>query len=85
MCTLGDHDERANRRFENACKKIANVVQADWVTGETDALLQVVARDVAELQRVLMLLASGGGAARILTMLGLEILKEPSPLPLRKR
>jgi Lrp/AsnC family leucine-responsive transcriptional regulator len=81
MCTLGEHDERANRRFGNAIQKIPNVVRADWVTGETDALLQVVARDVGELQRVLMLLSSGAGAARILTLLQLEELKGPSPIP----
>jgi Lrp/AsnC family leucine-responsive transcriptional regulator len=81
MCTLGEHDERANRRFENAIEKIPNVVRADWVTGETDALLQVVARDVGELQRVLMLLSSGAGAARILTLLQLEEMKGPSPIP----
>jgi Lrp/AsnC family leucine-responsive transcriptional regulator len=84
MCTLDQHDERANRRFEAAIKKISNVVRADWVTGETDALLQVVARDVAELQKVLMLLSSGAGASRILTLLRLEELKAPSPLPRRR-
>ena len=84
MCTLDQHDERANRRFEAAIKKIPNVVRADWVTGETDALLQVVARDVAELQKVLMLLSSGAGASRILTLLRLEELKAPSPLPRRR-
>ena len=56
-------------------------MRADWVTGETDALLQVVARDVAELQKVLMLLSSGAGASRILTLLRLEELKAPSPMP----
>ena len=81
MCTLGEHDERANRRFANAIQKVPNVVRADWVTGETDALLQVVARDVGELQRVLMLLSSAAGAARILTLLRLEELKEASPIP----
>jgi hypothetical protein len=65
-------------------KKIPNVVRADWVTGETDALLQVVARDVAELQKVLMLLSSGAGASRLLTLLRLEELKGPSPLPRRR-
>ena len=84
MCTLDQHDERANRRFESAVKKIPHVVRADWVTGETDALLQVVARDVAELQQVLMLLSSGAGASRILTLLRLEELKAPSPLPRRR-
>jgi Lrp/AsnC family leucine-responsive transcriptional regulator len=84
MCTLDQHDERANRRFEAAIQKVPNVVRADWVTGETDALLQVVARDVAELQTVLMLLSSGAGASRILTLLRLEELKPPSPLPRRR-
>ena len=84
MCTGDQHDERANRSFEAAIKKIPNVVRADWVTGETDALLQVVARDVAELQKVLMLLSSGAGASRILTLLRLEELKAPSPLPRRR-
>ncbi len=84
MCTLDQHDERANRRFETAVKKIPNVVHADWVTGETDALLQVVARDVAELQKVLMLLSSGAGASRLLTLLRLEELMGPSPLPRRR-
>src|SRR3954463_11712549 len=84
MCTLDQHDERANRRFEAAIKKIPNVERADWGTGETDALLQVVARDVAELQKVLMLLSSGAGASRILTLLRLEELKAPSPLPRRR-
>ena len=54
------------------------------MTGETDALLQVVARDVAELQKVLMLLSSGAGASRILTLLRLEQMKPPSPLPRRR-
>ena len=84
MCTLDQHDERANRRFEAAIKKIPNVVRADWVTGETDALLQLVARDVSELQKVLMLLSSGAGASRILTLLRLEEMKAPSPLPRRR-
>jgi Lrp/AsnC family leucine-responsive transcriptional regulator len=84
MCTLGEHDERANQRFQTAIKKIPNVVRADWVTGETDALLQVVARDVAELQRVLMLLSGRAGSARILTLLRLEELKGPAPLPLKR-
>ncbi|MEA2480241.1 MAG: Lrp/AsnC family transcriptional regulator, leucine-responsive regulatory protein [Thermoleophilaceae bacterium] len=80
-CTLGEHDERANQRFEAVCAKAPNVVRGDWVTGETDALLQVVARDVAELQRVLMLLSTRGGASRLMTFLRLEEFKAPSPLP----
>ena len=58
------------------------VVYADWVTGEVDALLMVVARSVGELQRVLLLLSSRGGAQRVVTLLRLQELKPASPLPL---
>ncbi len=58
------------------------VIAADWVTGETDAMLMVVAREVAELQRVLVRLSTRGGAARVMTLLRLEELKPSSPLPL---
>ena len=58
------------------------VIAADWVTGETDAMLMVVAREVAELQRVLVRLSTRGGAARVMTLLRLEELKPASPLPL---
>jgi Lrp/AsnC family transcriptional regulator, leucine-responsive regulatory protein len=81
MATLGEHDERANNRFKAAILKMPNVVRADWVTGETDALLEVVARDVAELQRVLVALSARAGAARLLTLLRLEPLKATTPLP----
>jgi hypothetical protein len=46
-----------------------------------DAILMVVARDVAELQRVLLRLSTRGGT-RLLTLLRLEELKPSSPLPL---
>jgi Lrp/AsnC family leucine-responsive transcriptional regulator len=80
--TLNEHDQEAHRRFEQTVKRIPNVISADWVTGETDALLQVVARDVEELQRVLWALSGRGGAVRVLTLLRLDRLKERSPLPL---
>src|SRR4051794_32242896 len=80
--TLGRHDDAAHRRFAKAVGEMDQVLSADWVTGETDALLWVVARDVAELQRVLLLLSSRGGAQRVMTLLRLEELKPRSPLPL---
>jgi Lrp/AsnC family leucine-responsive transcriptional regulator len=58
------------------------VIAADWVTGETDAMLLVVAREVAELQRVLVRLSTRGGAQRVMTLLRLEELKPATPLPL---
>jgi Lrp/AsnC family leucine-responsive transcriptional regulator len=80
--TLARHDETANHRFEQAVREIDQIIAADWVTGETDAMLMVVARDVADLQRVFMKLSTRGGQ-RITTLLRLEELKPASPLPLR--
>ena len=79
---LSRHDEAAHRRFAEAVEAMPEVIAGDWVTGEIDALLIVVARDIAALQRVLMLLSSRGGASRVTTLLRLEKLKERSPLPL---
>jgi Lrp/AsnC family transcriptional regulator, leucine-responsive regulatory protein len=80
--TLGRHDEGSHRRFENAVRAMPEVISADWVTGETDAMLMVVAREVAELQRVLIRLSTRGGAQRVTTLLRLGELKPDSPLPL---
>ena len=80
--TLQSHGEAAHRRFAEAVRAMAEVISADWVTGETDAMLLVVAREVAQLQRVLLRLSTRGGAARVMTLLRLEELKPASPLPL---
>jgi Lrp/AsnC family leucine-responsive transcriptional regulator len=80
--TLGKHDDAAHIRFGKAVADMAEVISADWVTGETDAMLMVVAREVAELQRVLIRLSTRGGASRVTTLLRLEELKPSSPLPL---
>ena len=61
--TLDRHDDAAHRRFGEAVRAMPEVIAADWVTGETDAMLMVVAREVAELQRVLVRLSTRGGAA----------------------
>jgi Lrp/AsnC family leucine-responsive transcriptional regulator len=82
--TLQRHDDHSHRRFAAAVRAMPEVISADWVTGETDALLMVVAREVAELQRVLVRLSTRGGAARVTTLLRLEELKPASPLPLEQ-
>jgi Lrp/AsnC family leucine-responsive transcriptional regulator len=79
---LEQHDDSSHRRFRSAVREMPEVLSADWVTGETDAILVIVAREVAELQRVLVRLSTRGGASRVTTLLRLEELKEPSPLPL---
>src|SRR5215210_548028 len=80
--TLARHDDAAHRRFAQAVRDMPEVIAADWVTGETDAMLLVVAREVAELQRVLVRLSTRGGAQRVMTLLRLEELKPASPLPM---
>jgi Lrp/AsnC family transcriptional regulator, leucine-responsive regulatory protein len=79
--TLGRHTEAAERRLGEVVAGLPQVTQADWVAGETDALLSVVARDVEELQRTLMVLSSRGGATRVVTLLRMREMKPPSPLP----
>jgi Lrp/AsnC family transcriptional regulator, leucine-responsive regulatory protein len=79
---LQRHDDASHRRFAQAVRAMPEVISADWVTGETDAMLMVVAREVAQLQRVLVRLSTRGGAARVTTLLRLEQLKPASPLPL---
>ena len=83
MASLGSHDDRSHTRFERVIRELRQVVEADWVTGETDVLMQVVARDVDELQQVLLALSGRGGATRVTTLLRMQELKPPSPLPLR--
>jgi Lrp/AsnC family leucine-responsive transcriptional regulator len=80
--SLERHDDAAHRRFSQAVRAMPEVISADWVTGEIDAMLMVVAREVAELQRVLVRLSTRGGAQRVTTLLRLEQLKPSSPLPL---
>jgi Lrp/AsnC family leucine-responsive transcriptional regulator len=80
--TLQRHDDTTHRRFAEAVRDMPEVISADWITGETDALLIVVAREIAELQRVLVRLSTRGGASRVVTYLRLEELKAGAPLPL---
>jgi Lrp/AsnC family leucine-responsive transcriptional regulator len=83
LVTLARHDEAAERRFAAEVAAIENVISADSVAGEIDALLAIVARDVAELHVVLSRLSTRGGAQRLITLLRLAELKPASPLPLR--
>ncbi|MBW8487697.1 Lrp/AsnC family transcriptional regulator [Actinomadura parmotrematis] len=79
--TLARHTPTAERAFQAALQDIPQVVVAEVVAGETDLLIQIVARDVPELQRVLTRL-SVHGAQRIVTLLHLQEIKTRSPLPL---
>jgi Lrp/AsnC family transcriptional regulator, leucine-responsive regulatory protein len=79
--TLGRHDPRATRAFEEQIRALPQIIAADNVTGEMDYLLTIVARDVTELQQVLATL-SARGSQRLVTYLRLEEIKPPSRLPL---
>ena len=83
MVTLARHDVAAEKRFNAEVAAIDNIIAADSVAGETDALLMIAARDVAELQLVLSRLSTRGGAQRLITLLRLGELKPSSPLPVR--
>ena len=79
--TLSRHDPRSNRIFDDEIRSLPQIIAADNVAGETDYLLTVVARDVADLQEVLAGLATRGGQ-RLVTYLRLAEIKPPSRLPL---
>jgi Lrp/AsnC family leucine-responsive transcriptional regulator len=83
MVTLARHDAAAEKRFNAEVAAIDNIIAADSVAGETDALLMIAAHDVAELQLVLSRLSTRGGAQRLITLLRLGELKPSSPLPVR--
>src|ERR1700761_3396443 len=81
MATLSRHDPRSSIVFEDHIRSLPQVIAADNLAGETDYLLSVVARDVAELAQVLASLSTRGGQ-RLGTYLRLAEVKPPSPLPL---
>ena len=79
--TLARHDPRSSHVFEDVIRSVPQIIAADTVAGETDYLLTIVARDVAELQQVLVGRATRGGS-RLVTYLRLAEVKPPSRLPL---
>jgi DNA-binding Lrp family transcriptional regulator len=81
--SLARHDLRSSDVFEDLIRSAPQIIAADTVAGETDYLLTVVARDVSELQQVLVGLATRGGS-RLVTYLRLAEIKPPSRLPLSR-
>jgi Lrp/AsnC family transcriptional regulator, leucine-responsive regulatory protein len=79
--TVARHDPRSSKLFDDLIRAMPQVIAADIVAGETDYLLTIVARDVAELQQVLTSIATRGGQ-RLVTYLRLAEVKPPSRLPL---
>jgi len=81
---LARNDLRSSQVFDEQIRALPQIIAADNVAGETDYLLSVVARDVSELQHVLVGLATRGGS-RLVTYLRLAEIKPPSRLPLGPR
>ncbi|GAB3276405.1 Lrp/AsnC family transcriptional regulator [Actinocorallia lasiicapitis] len=78
--TLTHHTPKVERAFAETLRAMPEVLSADGVAGEIDMILLIAARDVPDLQRVLLKL-SLHGAQRITTLLHLQEIKAPSPLP----
>jgi Lrp/AsnC family leucine-responsive transcriptional regulator len=56
------------------------VLRADTIAGDQDALLHVAARSPADLHRLVLALKRAG-AARATTLLRLQAIKPPAPIP----
>ena len=81
--TLGRHDPRSTKIFEDQVRALPQIISADNVAGEMDYIFTVVARDVHELQEVLARLSTRGGQ-RLITYLRLAEVKPPGGLPLTR-
>src|SRR3954453_6664329 len=64
LVTLARHDEAAERRFNQEVRSLDHVIAADFVAGETDALLMIPTRDAVELQMVTARISPSGGGRR---------------------
>ena len=82
LVTLARHEQAAAKRFGETVRALPQIIAADDVTGDVDAVLMIVARDVAELQGVLVRLSTRAGATRLVTLLRLGEIKPSAPLPL---
>ncbi|MEU8819219.1 Lrp/AsnC family transcriptional regulator [Actinoplanes sp. NPDC048796] len=82
LVALTEHSDEGDARFAEALAAIPAVLRADAVTGPEDVLLHIAAADARELQQVLRSLTRVG-ARRLTTLLRLEAVKEPAPVPAR--
>jgi Lrp/AsnC family leucine-responsive transcriptional regulator len=80
LVTLAAHAAEADARFARAVAAMPNVLRADTIAGDEDALLHVAVRTPADLHRVVLALKRAG-AARATTMLRLQAIKPSAPVP----
>jgi len=81
LVTLADHSAEGDARFARAVAQMPSVLRADSISGDQDALLHVAAATPQDLHRLVLSLKRNG-AARALTMLRLQAIKPPAPVPI---
>ena len=82
LVSLAEHSAGADARFAREVAAMPNVLRADSIAGADDALVHVVASSPAELHRSLLALKRAG-VQRATTMLRLQAIKPPAPVPVR--
>jgi len=82
LVTLAEHAPEADARFAREVAAMPHVLRADSIAGAEDALLHVAVRTPADLGRTLLALKRAG-ASRATTMLRLQAIKPPAPVPAR--
>jgi Lrp/AsnC family leucine-responsive transcriptional regulator len=80
LVSLAEHTPDADARFARDVAAMPHVLRADVIAGDEDALLHVAARTPADLHRLVLALKRAG-AARATTMLRLQSIKPPAPVP----
>jgi Lrp/AsnC family leucine-responsive transcriptional regulator len=82
LVTLAAHGSRSEADFARALAEMPSVLRADSIAGDEDALLHVAVDSPAELHRLLLALKRAG-AAHVKTILRLQAIKPPAPVPIR--
>lgn len=80
LIALAEHAPQADARFAREVAKMPNVLRADVIAGDEDALLHVAVGTPSDLHRLVLALKRAG-AARATTMLRLQAIKPPAPVP----
>jgi len=80
LVTLGAHGSHSEAEFARALARMPNVLRADSVAGDEDALLHVAVASPAELHRLLLALKRAG-AAHVKTLMRLQAIKPPAAVP----
>jgi Lrp/AsnC family transcriptional regulator, leucine-responsive regulatory protein len=82
LVTLSVHGGRSEAMFARELARMPNVLRADSVAGDEDALLHVAVATPADLHRLLLALKRAG-ASHVRTILRLQAIKPPSAVPVQ--